>query len=98
MHMRLGRVARVAAVRDRLTRRHVLTDGNTNGAGLQVHESNEYAFVTHRDDQIVASDRSHSLPKPCRLAQRIWHQSQLRPPPNMITLAIVHGDDDAVSW
>ena len=39
MHVRLGRIARVAAVRDRPAYRHLLTENNPNGAGLQMHES-----------------------------------------------------------
>ena len=36
-----------------------------------------HALVPQRDDQIVAGDRTHSLPEPSRLAQRIRHQGQL---------------------
>ncbi len=53
-----------------------------------MHQSNEYVLVTLRDDQIVGGDRTHSLPQPHQLAQRIWHQGQLRSPPHVIDLAI----------
>ena len=56
-------------------------------------ERNEYAGVTEGDDQIVAGDRTHSLPEPRQLAQRVRHEGQLRPPPYVIDLSIVHVDD-----
>ena len=52
-----------------------------------MHQSNEYVLVTLRD-QVVAGDRTHPLPQPHQLAQRIWHQGQLGPPPHVIEIAI----------
>ena len=42
----------------------------------QMHKGDERAAVAHCDDQIVAGDRTHSLPEPRHLAQRVGHQGQ----------------------
>jgi hypothetical protein len=61
LHVRLRRVARAAIVGDRLPCGHLLA-WRREWSRPQMHQSNEYVLVTLRDDQVVAGDRTHSLP------------------------------------
>jgi hypothetical protein len=42
-----------------------------------MRKGDELGAVPQRNDQVVAGDRTHSLPEPRGLAQRVWHQAQL---------------------
>ena len=50
--MRLGRVARVAAVRDALPVHYLVADGHPNRAGLQMGQGNESGAAPKLDNQI----------------------------------------------
>ena len=96
VHVWLGRVARVAALRQHLAGYDLVADADPNRPAPQMDQRHKRLAVAQADDDVVAGDRLDAGPDTCGLTEGVRNQRELRTPPFVVALAVARPHDDTV--